>query len=168
MRFFHFSKNNFNKEFDPQKNHCVKKHASPFKPVGLWLSIENNNNGWRNFCLKENFRTECLTNCYEIKLKSTTNLKLIDSAEELKIFHNKYKECQDKIDWEKVYKDYDGITFCPFKRSFSYRENMVEYFWYTTVDCDSSCVWNFEKIEEIVPVYENVTNLNKIKKIKLS
>lgn len=169
MRFFHFSKIDLEKEFSTQKIPELKKYSSPYKPVGLWLSIEKNNNGWRNFCIREKFRCETLTNCYEIGIYENTNFLTIASREDLINFSKKYsikKELIDTIDFEKLYEDYDGIIFFPYKRDYAYSENFNEHFWYTTVDCDSSCVWNLSKIQKITPIYKNLT-LNQIKKFKI-
>ena len=45
------------------------------KPHGLWLSVEGNGDGWRDWCLSEGFGIEWLTHVHDVSLAEGANVR---------------------------------------------------------------------------------------------
>ena len=48
------------------------------KPNGLWVSDEDEF-GWRSWCIKENFRLDMLTHAHEVTLSNTANILVLET-----------------------------------------------------------------------------------------
>ena len=94
----HYGTNKFN----------VSKFRPPYdvgymnKPRGgLWASPVNSSYGWKNWCAKNDFRTECLGTFFDFEYDG--NILTIDNHKDL-----------DQLDWKespKLMKGFDCISF---------------------------------------------------------
>ena len=127
------------------KKHKYSQTFYPFKPVGLWLSDEDNG-GWKEWCQSEHFNLDNLKYCYEVVLKYKHILMLQDDHD-LKMFNYAYKTLQHgihMIDWKSVTKDYNGIIITPYSQD---HRLDLKFMWYYGWDCASGCIWNLDEIE---------------------
>jgi len=141
MKRIHISKNP-NLVFDP--NFKYTKIPDLFKPEGLWYGIDG---AWKEW-VKENQQDWMWPYEYEV-LVDKTNLLVVNAGnmtefmdefgflpeylKGLDFFQPRYMEV---IDWNRVKEKYDGIEFNPYHRNL-FNDPM----WWTTIDCDSGCVW---------------------------
>ena len=115
------------KPFVFDKNYVYKK-TNPYKPEGLWVSDESDY-GWSQWCIDNSFRTDRLSNQYNIEL-CLDRILIIKNVQELKDFDENYenKNIPDfkQIDWDAVKKDYSGIIITPYHWETQFR------LWYYT------------------------------------
>ena len=123
------------------------KQDDMLKPVGLWLSDENDH-GWQKWCLQESFAIERLL--IETKFECDLSKWLVlDTPKKLLDFSKKYGSkfvFSQVIDWKKVTSEYSGILITPYH--WSLRHN-PETFWYYGWDCASACVWDLSTIKQL-------------------
>ena len=125
-----------------------------FKPVGLWLSY---NDEWMEWCANAEFYTSNIDthHIYEVDLnnifKDSINLIKITNIEEFEIFTKKYahfsKEFRSqKIDWYQVMQDYDGLMVLNYYQiKHSIKLNMMNT-WFFALDISCACIWNGTKV----------------------
>ena len=132
------------------------------KPCGMWFSVLGEE-GWAEWCKREGFRLEDLTNIYKAKLKSNAKILKITKESDLIPFYEKYKTAEEILDkvmpwrkktiqpfpngpqfinWVEVAKDYQGI----------YIETYSAYYWMPNPwlygwDCISACIWDLSCVE---------------------
>ncbi len=108
--------------------HCGNDHLEPIRPVctepvhgfpkpkngGLWTSPVGSENGWREWCISENFNVGSLEKNFRLEV-STEKLLIIDCYEDFvdaMISTNIMKLGQYEppyIEWSELLKKYDGI-----------------------------------------------------------
>lgn len=120
------------------------------KPLGLWVSDESGDDGWKNWCESEGFRPERLELAIEVKLKENSRILHIKSVSEIDDFHNTYSTGEGfniGIDWVKVAKQYQGIVISPYQ----YRRRLDGDVrrWYYGWDCASGCIWDLKAIKTL-------------------
>lgn len=120
-----------------------------FKPRGLWCSY---NTEWLDWCIDNGFSTFDTDNyyLYEIKINVSAKILKIDSYET----YEKILGYGDKLNWEKVTKDYDGIEILNYQEIKSYmREKGIFDTFIYSLDCSCCCIWNpvfsFTQIKKI-------------------
>jgi len=130
------------------------------KPVGLWVSCDDHEMNWHDWCTSENFRIEQLVRSIKVKLREDANVMLITTPEQLVAFTAKYGYVPDfyhninipppapymqtYIDWKHVAEDYQGIIIAPYQWACR-----MDIFWYYTWDCASGCIWDPAAIEHV-------------------
>tara|TARA_B100001093_G_scaffold482563_1_gene514328 strand:- start:635 stop:1201 length:567 start_codon:yes stop_codon:yes gene_type:complete len=148
-----------------------------FKPSGLWYAC---NNEWLKFTQdwisekhhkyihKLNIKRNVLTN---IREKNKKKILVIKNLKDLDLFFNKYSFKVDwfnkwpklkslekqnyLIDWEKVSQDFGGIEICPYLG----KKRLPRYFWYSTWDVASGCIWNLKDIlKDTQLIYQGINN----------
>ena len=83
---------------DKKIRKLVSVPGQPFesmKPKGLWISVEDNGDGWKTWCEQEQFNLGGLVMQYKIMLNNDSNILLLKSASMLDTFHYEFK-CQNK------------------------------------------------------------------------
>lgn len=128
-----------------------------YKPKGIWGSY---NDEWINWCNENGFATFDTSNyyLYEIKIKPEAKILIIDSLK-------RYLEVLgygDKLDWNKVSKDYDGVIFLNYQeiKKDMYKSNLFDTL-ICTLDISCCCIWNLfsaanlEFVENVIENYEN-------------
>lgn len=132
--------------FDAERTY--EQPQSNFKPNGLWLSVEGNDDGWKQWCEGEDFNVDGLVHQTELILKDDANVLVIDTVDALDEFTRTYRwkknELLAAIDWTRVSAMYDGIIIAPYLWS---RRHTRETFWYYPWDCASACIWNVRVLE---------------------
>jgi len=133
-----------------KKLRSIRKHHEPlFKPTGLWLSVDGNDD-WKHWCEAESFNIKALIVRHQIILNDKNNILLLTTPNEILAFNDQYKLnddcgfCGQYIDWLKVIKDYQGIIIAPYQWSLRHDLN-----WYYSWDCASGCIWNKKAIKAI-------------------
>lgn len=157
MRLHHFTKD---PELKLEPRVYPQRPEAIGKPRGFWLSYEENNNGWFDFCIDQNFALDGLTYVYEVDVEDT--LLPIRGLEDLKILKELYPRrllsfettfpLETPIDWWKVAKYYPGVSFIPY--DFNFRYAYQGYAWYNTIDCESAVVWDTTAIRSMKKVGE--------------
>lgn len=116
------------------------------KPNGLWVSVDSENgDGWRDWCLTENFREESLICQTPIRLVEPDNVLMLCDVLAVRVFDERYgseTRFGHTIDWRKAAGDYKGIIIAPYQWSLR-----LPLQWYYTWDCASGCFWDASAIE---------------------
>ena len=137
------------------------------KPRGLWVSVEDGD-GWKEWCLDNDFYLKNLTYKYEVVLKKDMNILYLKNSNEILSFTDEYgydplveiyeqlnKKYPDKFDysfnscsavrWDLLYEKYQGIVIAPYcwKRRLDFNCQ-----WYYGWDCSSGCIWDISAIEK--------------------
>jgi hypothetical protein len=109
------------------------------KPIGLWVSFEENRNGWFGWCIQEDFRVQNLN--YHVQLDlSNLNLLVIESSSDIEQFNKRYV-VNGIPKWSDIIQKYDGIIIPNYLYEYRYK-----YSWYYGWDCDSGSIWNLKNI----------------------
>lgn len=129
------------------------------KPRGFWYSI---NIEWLNWVKSEMPDWE-FPFLYELILDKTKILS-IHNENDLKEFFNKYiskKQIELSIgdfyyrtNWYKLSKDYSGIEFLNYKKSYNMNIDISPFefkkiVWYDHIDVSSGCIWNINALISI-------------------
>lgn len=131
---------------DPIKN--IRFFTKP--KGGLWASRKDDEDGWKNWCEREEFHLDLLDRSFEFTLKDSANVLVLNDREQLDYlpglnydgyFYNKYEwtsECY--LDFEKLSKEYDAIELAN-----------INYFYWALYgwDCNSILIMNPDIVEVI-------------------
>lgn len=139
--------------------HSVKQPIGPtFKPLGLWVSIDENEEGWADWCKREGFQLECLEYVHDIKLIDGAKILHIKDAFELDAFAERFSACPDcfnefkyqyyYVRWDKVSAEFQGIIIAPYIWS-RRLDGGEKTRWYYSWDCASGCIWGAEAIASV-------------------
>lgn len=130
------------------------------KPKGLWVSVEDGE-GWLDWCKSNEYRLDALKYVYKISLYRNSKILLLSTIDQLNDFTSTFEYSQNgllpRIDWERVYKIYQGIIISPYHQDFGYQK-----IWYYGWDCSSGCIWDLNAIDnftldsilEEIPVFQ--------------
>jgi len=139
MKLYHYTR----KAFKLNKNQVYySTNNLTYKPNGLWVSVGNS---WKNWCYDEDWNKGGFKYTYEIILKPTAKILIINTLQKLDNFYNKYKidesHCKSPkyfdINWIKLSFKYDGIIITKY-----FYQRRFEYHWYYGWDVASGCLWN--------------------------
>ncbi len=135
--------NNLTTSVSNQLNHYSDK------PQGLWLAIGDS---WIDFIESEGMTGFINKYCsaFKIDLKDH-RLIILSSVKDYINFNKKYAKNEDKIRWEEVSKEYDGIIVHN-PKGMSFKLNM---FWLYTWDITSACIWRDEAIKSVEEIYND-------------
>ncbi len=123
-----------------------------FKPTGLWVSDEDDH-GWRDWCLSENYHPEYLELAYEITLAEHHNVQIITTIEGIKLLTRIYSTERFRpianlsLDWLRMRKDWNGLIITPYQWELRLDPDCM---WYYPWDCASGCIWNPTIINSVV------------------
>jgi hypothetical protein len=130
------------------------------KPKGLWVAVESsedNWNGWREWCEREQAALDKFEYAVRIHLKDSANVQLISGADGVKAFHGQFgrpipeypayrSRC---IVWKDVAKSYSGIIIAPYIwEPRPWRKPSWYYAWH----CASGCIWDATAIRSAEPL----------------
>lgn len=121
------------------------------KPNGLWLSVDQDGDGWRDWCISEGFGLSRLTHVHEVTLAPNAKLLHLSGAAAIDDFSDEYGARPHGmrmryINWRRVAARYHGIVIAPYVWA---RRLDGDAFWYYTWDCASGCIWNPKAIASI-------------------
>ena len=139
------------------------------KPWGLWVSADDHEDNWRDWCLSERFGLERLTHVHDVELVPGAlgrSVLRLDGAADLDRFTREFARTDpgysalgilDRgccMDWHAVAERWDGILIAPYvwERRIHDRTG-----WYYTMDCASGCIWRARAVasitlREVVPM----------------
>lgn len=131
-----------------------RKHVAPYKPNGLWVSVDEPDHdgeihGWKQWCEAESFGLENLRYRHRIVVRDPDALLWIVGAGELDAFEREYGLDQPyprdrTILWGAVSEKYPGVVIAPYVW-----ERRLEKMWYYGWDCASGCIWDTSIIDSI-------------------
>lgn len=121
---------------------------SPYKPRGLWLSVEDGF-GWKQWCERERFQLGNLKVVTKIRLLESAPVLKISTPSELDAFHKEFAIVNqsttagyERVDWKSVAKEWSGIIIAPY-----IHKRRLELSWYYGWDCSSGCIWDSSTIQ---------------------
>ena len=141
--YIHYGSNKF-KTPDSILNQAVFTKPSG----GLWASRKGDANGWKNWCIKEDFLVYSLNKSFEFTLKDNARVLKLENRGQLvnlpRTIDNKYDETDPYdtcyLDFEELSKDYDAIELMDI-----YEFYFALYGW----DCNSILIMNPDVIDII-------------------
>jgi hypothetical protein len=128
------------------------------KPRGLWLSVEDGDHGWSNWCQGENWGLERLTHAHDVTLRDDASILRLAGGNEIDAFTAQFQVVPDDpkssrsdfrghyINWRAVAQQYQGIIIAPYCWSRRLHDGTV---WYYGWDCASGCIWDADAIERV-------------------
>jgi hypothetical protein len=157
MRLVHYT----NRPLPELELRTIADSADCFrKPRGLWVSDDDCEENWREWCLSERFGLERMTHVYDVEIADGADVVVLRSAWDIDGFTREWGDWyeREKIRWPDVQARYQGIIITPYiwERRLDRGAN-----WYYGWDCASGCIWDPDALasvtlREIVPVSEPV------------
>lgn len=139
--YIHYGNDTFSRE---QITKTVKER-NPYrtdKPAGLWASPVDTDLGWKNYCEREEYKTETLSSSFKFKLRKgarVLHIHSLEDAEEYLLVKDKSEyNAWYELDLEKIYFNFDAMEVTMSDDWMNLHDNNVFYNW----DVDSICVWN--------------------------
>ncbi len=126
----------------------AKKGRGWYKPNGLWVSVDGNGDGWKEWCVGEDFNTKNLAIAHLIELAKDANILRLTSDADLFSFTKEYQILGErrydiKINWVRIGQEYQGIIIAPYCWECRLDDRT---FWYYGWDCASGCIWDAKAI----------------------
>lgn len=136
--------------------------AGSYKPKGLWVSVEGEGGGWRDWCIGEGYGLDSLTYAHHVTLADDARILYVDGAEGIDEFTATYSgpdtlfggEFGYRIDWPRIAREYQGIIIAPYIWS---RRLSLHTHWYYGWDCASGCIWDATAIANVELTSEQLT-----------
>jgi len=159
MKLIHYSRTPIAKL---RSRHQWGKCTRNDKPNGLWVSVEDSDYSWHDWCIAEDFSISALQFPHRVELVHDANILLLDTDDKILAFTDEYKnpppEIQDSrwtsswwIDWKRVAREYQGIIITPY--SWELRlDSRVN--WYYGWDCACGVIWNKRAIASLEGAFE--------------
>ena len=156
--YIHYGDDCFRKErFHSVENRSGYPCNKPSVGSGLWASPVNADFGWKDFCIREDFRIGSLDKSFKFRLAKNARIYHIYTTKDLfllpEVDYGKYRETDFGymsrycIDYEKVSHMYDAIELHLFN-SDGYRNDSLDFYLYGW-DCDSIIIFNPDIIKEV-------------------
>lgn len=133
------------------RQYQVDPHGGCFKPDGLWLSDDSDENNWKSWCQGN---CSCL---HELAFETRVHVNLSDNVLHLDgsnpravlEFQIKYRPRHKPhgVDWNAVVHDYKGIFISPY--CYAVRDLLFwsfETYWFQAWDVPSACIWDLSCI----------------------
>jgi hypothetical protein len=123
------------------------------KPLGLWVSDDDDENNWRRWCEAESVGMDRYRFAHSVTLAASANVLMVQGELALDAFHRQYRDVLyagsriELINWKRVCADYQGIVITPYLWS----RRLAGPSWYYGWDCASGVVWDAAAIAEIGP-----------------
>jgi hypothetical protein len=170
MEFTHYSQKPLTLDILRAWQPTGPKHDHmPFKPKGLWLSVDGDDD-WAAWCQSEEFGLDRYLFSQKVTLsgnpQGSNSLRLLfdrmgtggvlhiptvydfDAFSEIYAMSRYPGSRNEFIDWRLVQQKYDGIIIAPYQWS---RRLADGFIWYYPWDCASGCIWNTDVIQSIGP-----------------
>lgn len=158
----HFSAKPLGHIRDVEQPESEEGWASPFKPHGLWVSVDGEHD-WLSWCQSEEFGIGHLR--YRIVLSEPERLLWLTTRDAVLDFTEQYDKPLEYpgyrfrkgycIDWRRVAADWPGIIIAPYQWSLRLYELTH---WYYGWDCASGCIWDANMIAEVALYSEDERN----------
>lgn len=137
---------------------AIPQGKDTFKPRGFWVTDDDCEDNWRNWCVSESFALERLTHIHDVVLSPGANVLVLQSAAEIDDFTAEYVDGTSRhyrdIRWREVRRKYSGLIVTPYIWARRLHDGTG---WYYSWDCASGCIWDPKAIagvtlREVVPV----------------
>jgi hypothetical protein len=121
-----------------------------FKPLGLWLSVEDDaEESWPAWCAANDFYLDALAHRTEIVLRADAPIRRITTDAELWRFNAEFAAPRSinplaMIDWPRVQAHYGGLLIAPYLWT-----ARLDLLWYYGWDCASACLWDLTCIDAV-------------------
>lgn len=150
MRFIHHSNTHIAGIRDRRQQEIYST-----KPKGFWISDEDANYGWSDFC-RESAPEYLGELSYDVELNKNANILWLRTPEDIDAFTYCYRksindvfndpEYAIAIDWHQLAQEYDGLIITPYQWTRRLGHPCV---WYYGWDCASGCIWNKFAIQKL-------------------
>jgi len=130
-----------------------------YKPRGFWVSDEDSDYSWLDWCSAEEFAVDRLGHAWLVTLAGDANVLHVSKPWEFEEFHERFRIPnpmyryssgflfeKGQPDWRAVAQAYQGIIISPYL--WDYR--LSEYHWYYGWDCASGCIWDAAAIASVM------------------
>lgn len=150
MRLRHWSAIPLGEIRSVQPGHRDGIPSSSGKPVGLWLSDDSGDDGWKAWCEAEDFRPNGFAHHadFDVDLTAVKHLKsedeILEFSTEFTLKNPKERYQRKAIDWPLVGTQYKGILITPYCY-----ELRFDLMWYYSWDCASGCFWDVSCLERV-------------------
>jgi hypothetical protein len=131
---------------DRSRVHTVYIQKIGMKPAGLWLSDENDECSWAQWCAGEGFHLENLAHQAVFDVPEGNGVLWLRTVDELLAFTAKCKASTTEpllssfyLDWTYVAKQYKGLIITPYQWELRL---CPETSWYYGWDCASGVIWD--------------------------
>lgn len=140
IQFIHYGSNDFN----INKFYNIK-NLFRYKPSGwLWWSPLNSKFWWKEFCIKNNFNTATLDNCFNFKIQETSNIYIIDNLDDIQYLKNNFLLTNEfdleLLDYENLAREYDWLFFSYNANKLVKNRKYIDMF--NFYDCESILIFN--------------------------
>lgn len=159
MKLIHYSRRPIAKL---RSRHQRGKGMRNDKPKGLWVSVEDSNHSWHDWCIDEDFSIGALQFPHRVELIPDANILLLDTDDKILAFGQQYNnppedvpDLQDMtwwINWRAVAKKFHGIIIAPYSFNLQLDHRCS---WYYGWDCASGVIWNKRAIEKLKGAFEH-------------
>lgn len=126
----------------------VPQASADFKPKGLWISDESDEQSWSTWCTGEGFCNLSKMVRHNVTISPDADLLVLSTPEELREFTADlgvmFTGRSVFIDWPALAGEYQGILITPY-----IWECRLEFTWYYGWDCASGCIWDSAAIHRI-------------------
>jgi hypothetical protein len=133
-----------------------------FKPHGFWLSVDDANLSWREWCIDNTFCLDRLTHVHDVTLARDANVLVITDPAGIHAVTEEFTNAAAverwsraySLDWPKMRTRYDGLIITPYLWECRLEPSCM---WYYAWDCASGVIWQRRAIaavtlREVVPV----------------
>ena len=123
------------------------------KPQGLWVSADDHDQNWRDWCIAAEFGLDRLTHVHDVTLAPDANVLHLRGAHDILAFNSEYCDASKgsfsyfSICWQAVAERYDGIIIAPYVWSMRLDRRAAFYYGW---DCASGCIWHPRAVASIV------------------
>jgi hypothetical protein len=136
----------------PQMKGLAMYVNKPLQGTGFWASRKNATNGWKEWCISEDFNTESLKSYTIFELTDNARVYIVNNKQDVDYLKQKYSLPNEAgIDFTKLNQDYDAIDVTTMDNGVYH----ALYLW----DCESILILNPEII-----IIKGENNGNVIKK----
>lgn len=107
------------------------------KPVGLWISDDDDEWSWPAWCLAENFNLQKLRWRHAVTFASDARILYLcdaDAIDKLTRDHG----AGSWLDWRAICRDWQGIIITPY----CWERRLADTLWYYSWDCAGGCIWD--------------------------
>lgn len=165
MKLYHYSHEPLT--LDRWKENDEHYFEGNIKPRGLWVSADEYEQCWPEWCWSEDFGINNLANRHEVSI-ATERVVLLETPDAVLDFGNQYmrrgvlrhRESTMFLDWKRITQEWDGLVIVPYQ--FSLRLDMNAE-WYYSWDVASGCIWRKRSILSIERTDDNPWHPNKYK-----
>lgn len=160
LELIHFSKDPF-----LLSQRTYSQSEKNLKPMGLWVSVHNEEDNWSRWCIQEDYELDNLSHKTKIKLRDNGKFIWLKTLNDINDFSKQFSKSSwtvsgdlnisgkdvfrafhhisSSIKWDKVAEDADGIVISPYIWEARLH---TDFSWYYPWDCASGCIWNLDAI----------------------